>query len=141
MTQSAVLFLIAGFDTTALSLSMVAYHLATNPEAQERARQEADDVAASLGEDGRISYDDVKRWVQSSSPKSGGRQAFGRTLFFFFTPDQDGIPGDGGERVHATDSHRSRHRAGLQQGVQAPLRDRHRQGCQVRNYYEANSYR
>ena len=62
MTQSAVLFLIAGFDTTSFTLSLVAYYLATCPEVQERARQEADDLAATL-DGATVTYDDVKRYV------------------------------------------------------------------------------
>ncbi len=60
ITQSAVLFLAAGFDTTAYTLSIVSYYLATNPEVQEKARQEVDDIAATL-EDGKLTYDDVKK--------------------------------------------------------------------------------
>ncbi len=61
VTQSAVLFLIAGIDTTAHTLSIVAYYLAINPDVQEMARKEADSIADAL-EDGNITYDDVKKY-------------------------------------------------------------------------------
>ncbi len=60
VTQSAVLFLFAGIDTTAHTLSMATYHLAMHPEIQDKAREEADNIAATLG-NGTISYDDVKK--------------------------------------------------------------------------------
>ena len=59
--QSAVLFLLAGFDTTSHTLSMVAYYLATHPEIQELAREEVDALVADLGEKEDLDYDDIGR--------------------------------------------------------------------------------
>ena len=57
--QSATLFLVAGFDTTANTLSLVMYHLATNLEVQEQARQIVDVVIAEYddGEEKVLDYD------------------------------------------------------------------------------------
>lgn len=46
---TCILFLIAGFDTTANTLSFTVYYLALYPDVQERLRQEVFDVC---GEDG-----------------------------------------------------------------------------------------
>lgn len=62
VTQSAVLFLVAGFDTTATTLSLVSYWLAANPGAQEEARREADEIAAGLGDGQSITYDDIAKY-------------------------------------------------------------------------------
>lgn len=48
IVQSSILFLVAGFDTTANTLSLVAYHLATNPQVQAKARDEVDEVFRDL---------------------------------------------------------------------------------------------
>ncbi|CAD6192052.1 unnamed protein product [Caenorhabditis auriculariae] len=56
-------FLVAGFDTTALSLSYAAYLLATHPEAQKKLQKEIDDVlttpSISFEELGNLKYMDA----------------------------------------------------------------------------------
>ncbi|XP_066978648.1 cytochrome P450 3A31-like [Macrobrachium rosenbergii] len=45
----SILFIIAGYDTTATTLAFAAYQLAKNPEAQHRLRQELQDVVEQYG--------------------------------------------------------------------------------------------
>ncbi len=60
VTQSAVLFLVAGLDTISHTLSIISYHLAMNQEVQDRVREEVDGIAASLDKS-KITYDDIKK--------------------------------------------------------------------------------
>ncbi len=46
--QSAILFLSAGYDTTACALSLITLHLAVHPEVQAKAREEADELKETL---------------------------------------------------------------------------------------------
>ena len=55
--QGALLFFIGGFDTTALTLSTVAYYLALYPEIQDRARAEAD----SIEKEDDVDYEDIQK--------------------------------------------------------------------------------
>lgn len=40
----SMLFLLAGYETSSITLSMLCYHLATNPEIQTRLQQEIDEI-------------------------------------------------------------------------------------------------
>ncbi|XP_037070254.1 cytochrome P450 3A19-like [Pollicipes pollicipes] len=55
--SQSVLFLIAGYDTTATALTFAAYSLATSPDAQQRAQQDVDDALAKHG--GHMTYEAV----------------------------------------------------------------------------------
>ncbi|KAK3850882.1 hypothetical protein Pcinc_042438 [Petrolisthes cinctipes] len=50
VVSNAILFILAGFDTTANTLCFVAYMLALNPEEQQRLRQEVRDIIKDEGE-------------------------------------------------------------------------------------------
>ncbi|XP_021359990.1 cytochrome P450 3A29-like, partial [Mizuhopecten yessoensis] len=54
---NTILFFVAGYDTTNITLTMNAYHLATNPECQEKLRQEIKTVFGS----GRIDYENLTK--------------------------------------------------------------------------------
>ncbi|XP_077284623.1 cytochrome P450 9e2-like [Arctopsyche grandis] len=55
----AILFLIAGFDTTATVLTFMAYELAVHPEIQQRLHEEIDDIIKEKG--CKLDYDDLPR--------------------------------------------------------------------------------
>ncbi|GAV06315.1 hypothetical protein RvY_16329 [Ramazzottius varieornatus] len=50
----SIIFFIGGFETTAATLTFMAYHLATHPDIQERLRKEIEQV---IGLDGEPTYD------------------------------------------------------------------------------------
>ncbi|KXJ25668.1 cytochrome P450 3A24 [Exaiptasia diaphana] len=56
LAQSAI-FLLAGFENTSNSLSLVCHHLATNPDIQEKAQEEIDSIWSDM--DQPLSYDMV----------------------------------------------------------------------------------
>jgi cytochrome P450 len=57
---TAVIILIAGYDTTGTTLAFAAYQLAKHPEIQERLREEVEEVCGEdMNED--ISYDDLHK--------------------------------------------------------------------------------
>ena len=45
---NAMIFFVAGYETTASTLQFMAYELAVNPEIQERLIQEIDDVCGKV---------------------------------------------------------------------------------------------
>ena len=45
---NAMIFFVAGYDTTASTLQFLVYELAVNPEIQERLIQEIDDVCGKV---------------------------------------------------------------------------------------------
>ena len=45
---NAMIFFVAGYETTASTLQFLAYELAVNPEIQERLIQEIDDVCGKV---------------------------------------------------------------------------------------------
>lgn len=49
ITAQAILFLIAGFDTTALILSFFAYELATHEQYQKKLQEEIDKIVTEKG--------------------------------------------------------------------------------------------
>ena len=58
IVATAVILLVAGYDTTGSTMSCVCYHIAKNPEVQERLREEVEEVSGGdLSED--ITYDDL----------------------------------------------------------------------------------
>lgn len=59
--QSAILFMLAGMDTTTSTLSLVTYFLATNPDVQGRAADEVDTVAAEMEDDNVLTYDSLSK--------------------------------------------------------------------------------
>ncbi|XP_062537867.1 uncharacterized protein LOC134206193 [Armigeres subalbatus] len=58
LAAQAFLFFIAGFDTTSTTVSFALFELASNPDVQEKARQEVKRVLAN--HDGHITYDALK---------------------------------------------------------------------------------
>lgn len=54
LVAHSMLFLLAGFDTTATATSLVCYHLALNPECQEKLFKEIDE---SVKEHGKLKHD------------------------------------------------------------------------------------
>lgn len=44
IVSQAIIFLIAGFETTAINLGFIAYNLAKNPECQDQLCAEIDDI-------------------------------------------------------------------------------------------------
>ena len=58
IVAQSVVFLLAGHDTTAGTLALVCYHLATNLDVQERLRQEIDGVLS--GAEDVPSYDTMQ---------------------------------------------------------------------------------
>ncbi|KAL1116660.1 hypothetical protein AAG570_005132 [Ranatra chinensis] len=61
LSAQALVFFVAGFETTATSISMTLYLLAKNADCQEKARQEVRRVKQQHA--GRITYDAVKKMV------------------------------------------------------------------------------
>nr|XP_022319165.1 cytochrome P450 3A29-like [Crassostrea virginica] len=57
VTGNSILFLIAGFDTTASTMTFLSYSLATNPDCQERLLEEIDSV---IGKD-LPTYDNIQK--------------------------------------------------------------------------------
>ncbi|KAK3699413.1 hypothetical protein QZH41_018572, partial [Actinostola sp. cb2023] len=57
VVSQCIIFLLAGYETSSTTLCMTCYHLATNPDVQERLQQEIDSVWAD--EDKMPSYDTV----------------------------------------------------------------------------------
>lgn len=55
-----MVILIAGYDTTATTLSWVCYELAKNPEVQDKLRQEVDDIVEQSDADD-LNYDEVQK--------------------------------------------------------------------------------
>jgi cytochrome P450 len=49
VVATAMVFLVAGYDTTGITLSCLAYHLAKQPDIQERLRQEIDEAFEAAG--------------------------------------------------------------------------------------------
>lgn len=56
IASQCILFLVAGYETTATALGFTAFLLAKNPSAQERLRQEIQDL---VHEEGDITYQGV----------------------------------------------------------------------------------
>jgi len=54
----ALLFFIAGYETTAVTMQFLAYHLTTHPNLQEKLRQEIADVLEQ--HEGKISYESIR---------------------------------------------------------------------------------
>lgn len=48
ITGNSILFLLAGFDTTASTMTFMTYNLATNPECQDRLIEEIDSVLGTV---------------------------------------------------------------------------------------------
>ena len=57
VVAQAVLFFVAGYDTTATLLTFAAFSLATSPDCQQKVHQEIDEVLAR--HDGRLTYEAV----------------------------------------------------------------------------------
>ena len=58
IVATAVILLVAGYDTTGSTMSCVCYHIAKNPEVQERLREEIEEVCGDdLSQD--ITYDNL----------------------------------------------------------------------------------
>ena len=57
VVAQCIIFLLAGYETSSTTLSMTCYHLATNPDVQDRLQQEIDNVWTD--EDEMPSYDTV----------------------------------------------------------------------------------
>ena len=58
IVATAVVLLVAGYDTTGTTMAYACYQLAKNPEVQERLREEIEDIhGGDLSED--ITYDDL----------------------------------------------------------------------------------
>lgn len=55
--SQSILFVLAGYETTAMTLSYLAYNLATHPESQEKLIREIDQVLEK--HDGKIGYESV----------------------------------------------------------------------------------
>lgn len=58
VVAQSVIFLLAGYETSSTTLSMTCYHLATNPDIQQRLQQEIDSVW--IDEDKIPSYETVR---------------------------------------------------------------------------------
>lgn len=58
VVAQSVIFLLAGYETSSTTLSMTCYHLATNPDVQQRLQQEIDSVW--IDEDKIPSYETVR---------------------------------------------------------------------------------
>jgi cytochrome P450 family 3 subfamily A len=57
VVAQCIIFLLAGYETSSTTLSMVCYHLATNPDIQEKLQEEIDSVW--IDEDKMPSYETV----------------------------------------------------------------------------------
>ena len=57
IVATAVVLLVAGYDTTGTTLAFACYQLAKNPEIQEKLREEIEGVSDDLNED--LTYDDL----------------------------------------------------------------------------------
>ena len=59
---TAVVFLVAGYDTTGTTLAFACYQLAKNPEIQERLREEVEEVSGGdINEE--ITYEDLHKMM------------------------------------------------------------------------------
>jgi cytochrome P450 family 3 subfamily A len=55
VTGNAMLFLLAGYDTTASTMTFMAYCLGTSPESQEKLIEEIDSILGKVGIDFKLS--------------------------------------------------------------------------------------
>ena len=55
---TAVIFLVAGYDTTGTTLAFACYQLAKNPEIQERLQEEVEEICGG-DMNGEITYEDL----------------------------------------------------------------------------------
>lgn len=60
LTAQALIFLIAGFDTTSTLLMFLAYELALNPEVQECLQEEIDSIFNADGDEG-LTYEKLAK--------------------------------------------------------------------------------
>merc|ERR1719495_339797 len=59
IVATALVIMVAGYDTTGSTLSFVCYQLAKNPDVQERLRNEVEDVMD--GNENELGYEDIKK--------------------------------------------------------------------------------
>lgn len=69
ITAQAVLFFLAGFETSSLLLSFLANELAINPEIQKKLQSEIDEIYEKC--DGKLKYDDLKDMKYTDMVVSG----------------------------------------------------------------------
>ena len=60
IAATAMVFMIAGYDTTGSALSFACYQLSKNPEVQEKLRREIDDVMGDGEDDKDLTYSDIQ---------------------------------------------------------------------------------
>ena len=58
IVATAIVLLVAGYDTTGTTLAFACYYLAKNPEVQEKLREEVDDIVGDS--DKELTYDDLQ---------------------------------------------------------------------------------
>merc|ERR1711994_273054 len=58
IVATAIVLLVAGYDTTGTTLGFACYYLAKNPDVQEKLREEVDDIVGDS--DKELTYDDLQ---------------------------------------------------------------------------------